>query len=128
VSGALRSDLVQKISFNHMFGKSEILVIWHLRRVVPRRSFLPKKKVLSVKQADFRDVFKKVSKSVCTRSLYVPFDDPKYSIIWHLRGPMRVTIMEFCYSTEKDTVHVKDITANILQSQCITLQGSKIVV
>jgi len=82
---------------------------------------------LSVKQADFRVVFKKVSKSVCKTSLYISFDDLKYSITWHLCGPMRVRFMEFCCNTEKDTLYVKDITANILQSECITLQGSKIV-
>jgi hypothetical protein len=54
-----------------------------------------KKKVLSLKQADFRDVFKKVTMSVCTRSRNVPFDDLKYSVIWHLCGPMRVRFMEF---------------------------------
>jgi len=85
------------------------------------------KKKSFVIETDFRDMFKKVCKSVCTRSLYVPFDDLKYSVIWHLRGPMQVRFMEFCCSTEKDTVYVKDITANILQSECITLQGSEIV-
>jgi len=71
-------------------------------------------------------MFKNVSKSVCTRSLYVPFDDLKYSIIWHLCGPMRVRIMEFCCSAEKDTVYVKHITANILQSECTTLREVKL--
>jgi hypothetical protein len=46
----------------------EILIIQHLRRAVPRSKVLlfTRKKGYSMKQADHRDVFKKVSKAFCT--------------------------------------------------------------
>jgi hypothetical protein len=54
----------------------EILIIWHLRGVVPGSKVLlfMTKKTLSVKQAVLRDIFKKASKSICTSTVVVSPD------------------------------------------------------
>jgi hypothetical protein len=55
----------------------EILIIWHLKRVVPRPKvflFMTQKKPLSQKQADLRDMFKKTSKNVRTSTVVVSPD------------------------------------------------------
>ena len=59
-----------------MSDNSEILIIQHLRRVVPRPEFLlfANKRASSVKQADLRDMLKKASNSVCTSTAVVSPD------------------------------------------------------
>jgi hypothetical protein len=55
----------------------EIMILWHLKRAVPRPKvmlFMTKKKPVSLKQADLRDMFKKTSKSVCTSTVLVSPD------------------------------------------------------
>jgi hypothetical protein len=54
----------------------EILIIWHLRRTVPKTwSFVfYQKKASSVKLADLWDKFKKASKTVCTSPIVVSTD------------------------------------------------------
>ena len=62
--------IIQQNSFNPTSEKLEILIIWHLRGVVPGSKVLlfmtPQKKPLSVKQAVLRDIFKKASMSDST--------------------------------------------------------------
>jgi hypothetical protein len=53
-----------------MSHKPEILIIGHLRRVVPRLAFY-QEKVLSMKPADLGDRFKKASKIVHTLTVVV---------------------------------------------------------
>jgi hypothetical protein len=56
-----------------MSHNSEILIIQHLRRIVPRPEvllFIRKK----VKQTDLRDMFKKASKNVYTSTVVVILD------------------------------------------------------
>jgi hypothetical protein len=54
-----------------MSSNLEILIILHSRRVVPRPEILIflKKKTLSMKQVDLRDMFKKASKSGRTSAI-----------------------------------------------------------
>jgi folate-binding Fe-S cluster repair protein YgfZ len=67
--------IIQQNSFNPKSEKLEILIIWHLKRVVPRPKVLlfmtKKRKPLSLKQADLWDMFKKASKNVCTSTVVV---------------------------------------------------------
>jgi len=71
---------------------------WNLWRVVPKLKvlFLPgkkKKKGLSVKQADFRDMFKKASKCVCTSTILVSLGPlfPTASTSSALKAPGNIT-------------------------------------
>jgi hypothetical protein len=59
-----------------IFYNLEVLIIRHLRRVLPRPEIFLfiRKKALSLKQADLRGMFKKTSKSVCTSTTAVPPD------------------------------------------------------
>ena len=61
---------MQKISFNHMFGKSEILVTWHLRREVPRLTFLPKKSFV-IETGRFQGCVQKGSPRVFVQDHYM---------------------------------------------------------
>jgi hypothetical protein len=51
---------IQQNSFNLTYNNSEILIMWHLRKVVPRLEVLLFiwKKASSMKQADLRDTLK----------------------------------------------------------------------
>ena len=92
---------VHYISFKLMSDNSEILIIWHLRRAVPRAKVLlfARRKVLAVKQIDLRDFlvhykysvqlvgnncltqgrFEKVFKSVCAPTVVVSPDHLPHS-------------------------------------------------
>jgi hypothetical protein len=68
---------IQQTSLNPTSYNSKILIIRHLRRVVPRSDvlfFSRKKKASSMKQADLRNIFKKASKTVCTSTIVVSPD------------------------------------------------------
>jgi hypothetical protein len=59
---------MQQKFFNPTSHNSEILIIWHLGRVVPRPEVLlfTRKTASLMKKAHLRDIFKKAYKSVCT--------------------------------------------------------------
>jgi hypothetical protein len=60
-----------------MYYNLKILIIQHLRRVVPRQKFFyftRKKKTSSMKQADLRDMFKKAFESVNISTIVVSPD------------------------------------------------------
>jgi hypothetical protein len=63
-------------SFDPTSDNLEILTVWHMRRVAPGLEVLvfTRIKVLSVKQADLRDMFKKASSNVCTSTVVVCHD------------------------------------------------------
>jgi hypothetical protein len=63
-------------SFNPTSSNSEIPIIWHLRRNVPRLEVLlfNRKKASSMKHADLRHMFKKDFKSICTPTVVVSPD------------------------------------------------------
>jgi hypothetical protein len=64
---------IQQNLFNLICDNLEILIIWHLRRVVPRLEVLlfTTKKCLLMKEADLRHIIKKASKIVCTSTIVV---------------------------------------------------------
>jgi hypothetical protein len=77
-NGYLITISVQQKSFDLMFNNLGILLIQHLRRVVPRPEImLVPENHSSVKWIDTKDMFKKASKSVCT-STVVLSPDPLY--------------------------------------------------
>jgi len=59
---------VLQISFNLTSDSLEILIIQHLGRIVPRFevSFVTRKTSFSIETGNFRDMFKKAYKSICT--------------------------------------------------------------
>jgi hypothetical protein len=66
---------IQQSSFNLIPNKSEILIIWHLRTVVPRPEILLfTRKCFISEISRFRDVFKKAFKSVCLLAVMVSPD------------------------------------------------------
>jgi len=69
---------VQQSSFEWIFNNLGILLIQHLRRVVPRPEVLlvPENRS-SLKRIDLKGTFKKSSKCVCTTTV-VPSPDPLY--------------------------------------------------
>jgi hypothetical protein len=71
---------VQQNSFDLMFNNLGILLIQHLRRVVPRPEvLLVPENHSSVKQIDLKDMFKKASKSICTSTAVLSPDPLCYT-------------------------------------------------
>jgi hypothetical protein len=70
------TNYIQQNSVNVISCNSEILIIWHMRRVVPGPEvWIFTKENSSVKQADLSDMFKKTSNCVCTLTV-VESPDP----------------------------------------------------
>ena len=83
--------------FNLTSSNSEILIIRPFRRVVPRLEVLLfiRKKALSMKQADLRDMFIKACRCVCTSTVVLSLDPLS-------PAPSTNSVMMMAENTEED--------------------------
>jgi hypothetical protein len=67
--------IVQQNSCNLTSNNSEIVIIWHLRRAVPRpKVLLFTRKQSFINETDLGGMLKKASKSVCTSNIVLSPD------------------------------------------------------